>query len=162
MLWREDAFPDIFVLDLSLTRCYKDAGRPAVGPVCKAIAQFSCFSSRCEKWDGKSMVAVEIDAEARAAARPSTIDRSSQNVNTILGLSIGPVMDFGYPEPVIEHVKTGSPRSGFALLEKSAALFTLALGQRAAAFVDTLRYRKYGLKQNRCLVRSVGNSGRFA
>ena len=143
MLWREDAFPDTFVLDLSLTRCYKDAGRPAVGPACKAIAQFSCFSSRCEKWDGKSMV-VEIDAEARTAAKPSAIDRSSQNVNTILGLSIGPVMDFGYAERVVEHVKIGSTRSGFALLEKSAALFTLALDQRAAAFADTLRYRKYG------------------
>ena len=77
MLWREDAFQDIFVLDLSLTRCYKDAGRPAVGPACKVIAQFSCFSSICVKWDGKSMVAVEIDAEARTAAKPSAIDRSS-------------------------------------------------------------------------------------
>lgn len=133
MLWREDAFPDIFVLDLSLTRCYKDAGRTAVALAYKAIAQFLCFSLGCKKRDGKSMVEVEIDAEARTAAKPSAIDRSSQNVNTILGLSIGPVMDFGYPEPVIEHVKTGSPRSGFALLEKSAALFTLALDQRAAA-----------------------------
>jgi len=53
-------------------------------------------------------------------------------------------MDFGYPERVIEHVKTGSPRSGFALLEKFTALFTLAPDQRTVAFVDTLRYRKCG------------------
>ena len=74
MLWREDAFLDTFVLDLSLTRCYKDAGRVAIGPAYKAIAQFSCFSLGCQKRDGKSMVEVEIEAEAEQPA----IDRSSQ------------------------------------------------------------------------------------
>ena len=92
----------------------------------------------------------EIDGSGRNRLRGPNSRKAPCNrsliaeVDTIHGLSIGRVMNFGYSERVVEHNKTRNARSGFAIIRKSAALFLSAPDRGAAAFANAPRYRKCG------------------